>query len=210
MQYSGNKSPIRIAQQMAERKHGDLELERRISLLRKQEGVTEGTIEEYKKNEVIRKAIKGVQKNAATYQVARQSPKKLYGGVKSRVGGNMKTLRKTNARSAMQLKVASREREQKPEDGPVFDPVPRQRSPVRNNYTIPVKKQKTQVKKGLVGESFSGATKSASKLESAKTWHPQPASSTLPFKSKMGRKQMDAIIDGIKSRYTKEKIAKMT
>ena len=44
---------------------------------------------------VISLAMQGVRKSAAINQVARTSPKKLYEGVRSKVGGNMKSIRKS-------------------------------------------------------------------------------------------------------------------
>lgn len=101
MQYSGNKSPTRIAQQIAEQKQNDLALERRVSLLRKTTGVKDEDIAEYEKSEIIRKAIRDVKKNAAVKEVTRLSPKRLYSGVKSKVGGNMRSIRKSQNRVGM-------------------------------------------------------------------------------------------------------------
>ena len=47
MQYSGNKSPTRMAQQIAEERQNDLALERRIALLRKTTGVKDEDVAEY-------------------------------------------------------------------------------------------------------------------------------------------------------------------
>jgi hypothetical protein len=44
---------------------------------------------------VISLAMQGVRKSAAVNEVARLSPKKIYSGVKSKVGGNMKSIRKS-------------------------------------------------------------------------------------------------------------------
>ena len=76
----------------------ELTLEKRISLLRKTTGVQEDDVEEYKKTEVLRNAMQGVRNNAMVNEVARVSPKKLYGQVKSRVAGNMRSIKKAKNR----------------------------------------------------------------------------------------------------------------
>ena len=56
-------------------------------------------MDEYRRTEVIRTAIEGVRKNAAVNQVTRLSPKKIYSGVKSKVAGNVKSIKKTQKRT---------------------------------------------------------------------------------------------------------------
>ena len=75
--------------------------DRRLSLLKKSSGMNEDYIEEYKKGEVIRNAIAGVRKTAAVNEAARLSPKKLYGGVRSKIAGNVKSIKKTQKRTQL-------------------------------------------------------------------------------------------------------------
>ncbi len=73
----------------------DLPLDRRLSLLKKSDGVTEEHVEEYKKHEVIRSALAGVKRTADIHAATRASPQKLYSAVKSKVAANVKTINKT-------------------------------------------------------------------------------------------------------------------
>lgn len=56
-------------------------------------------MEEYRQTEVIRSAIAGVRKTAAVHQVARLNPKALYSGVKSKIAGNVKSIKKSQNRA---------------------------------------------------------------------------------------------------------------
>ena len=89
--------------------------EQRLNLLRRSTGIREEDVEEYKKTEVLRSAIQGVRKTAAVHQVARQSPKKLYSGVKSKVGGNIKSIKKTQKRAVVTSALARMREEQQEE-----------------------------------------------------------------------------------------------
>ena len=51
-------------------------------------------LEEYRKTEIIRKAVADVKKRAAREEYIRKSPEKVYAHVKSRIAGNMKSQKK--------------------------------------------------------------------------------------------------------------------
>ena len=69
-------------------------LERRLSLMRKNTGVTGDDLEEYKKAEIIRKSVNDVKLRAAADAERRKSPIKTYQNVKSKIAGNMKSQKK--------------------------------------------------------------------------------------------------------------------
>ena len=56
--------------------------------------MTAEDISEYQKTEIIRKSIADVKKRAAAAEFIRKSPEKVYSHVKSRIAGNMKSLKK--------------------------------------------------------------------------------------------------------------------
>ena len=66
----------------------------REALLRQNSKVTDNDIAEYKKTEIIRKAVSDVKKRAAAAEFIRKSPEKVYANVKSRIAGNMKAQKK--------------------------------------------------------------------------------------------------------------------
>ena len=83
-------------------------LERRLSLMNKTEGTTREDIEEYKRTELIRRSVNDVKIRAAADKERRESPRKTYGGVKSKIAGNMKSQKKsknTEALIAQQVKI---------------------------------------------------------------------------------------------------------
>ena len=45
--------------------------------------------------DTLHMALAGIRDNAAAHQAARKSPEKVYKGVKSKVAGNMKSIRKS-------------------------------------------------------------------------------------------------------------------
>lgn len=55
-------------------------------------------------------ALKGIRENAAAHNVARKSPQKIYSGVKSKVAGNMKSIRKSQVRDTIK-KASSAQKE---------------------------------------------------------------------------------------------------
>ena len=56
--------------------------------------MTDEDLEEYKKTEIIRKAVADVKKRAKEAEIVRTSPDKVYANVKSRIAGNMKSQKK--------------------------------------------------------------------------------------------------------------------
>jgi hypothetical protein len=62
--------------------------------------------EETQNNNVLSHALAGIRDNAAAHQAARKSPGKVYGGVKSKIAGNMKSIRKSQVRETVK-KVSS-------------------------------------------------------------------------------------------------------
>ena len=66
-------------------------LERRLSLMKKQNSTTDTDLEEYKRTEIIRKSVNDVKLRAAAEAERRKSPRKTYANVKSKVAGNMKS-----------------------------------------------------------------------------------------------------------------------
>ena len=69
-------------------------LERRLSMMNKTEGTSRSDLEEYKRTELIRKSVADVKIRAAAEEERRKSPMKTYGGVKSKIAGNMKSQKK--------------------------------------------------------------------------------------------------------------------
>ena len=49
--------------------------------------------------DVLNQALMGIRANAEAHRVARLSPKKIYGGVKSKVAGNIKSIKKSQTKS---------------------------------------------------------------------------------------------------------------
>ena len=93
-----SKSPNKMARDLADQLSKQLSAEQRLSLLRRSTGIKQEDVDEYQKTEVIRSAIAGVRKNAAAHQVTRLSPKKMYAGVKSKIAGNVRSIKKTQKR----------------------------------------------------------------------------------------------------------------
>ena len=89
---SAHKKAQNLANQKDEPR---MSLDDRLNLLRQSTGVKEYEVKEYQDGEVIRNAIQGVRKSAAVNQASRTSPNKIYSAVKSRIAGNMKSIKKT-------------------------------------------------------------------------------------------------------------------
>lgn len=49
-------------------------------------------------NDVVGMALQGVRANADAHNAARKSPKKIYSGVKSKVAGNIKSIKKAQVK----------------------------------------------------------------------------------------------------------------
>ena len=62
---------------------------------------------------VISLAMQGVRKSAAANQVARTSPQKIYKEVRSKVGGNMKSIRKSQGRSVVTSAIKKNREQEK-------------------------------------------------------------------------------------------------
>jgi len=71
-------------------------------------GVTQQELETYSKNEVIKRCIGDVRERADHQKEVRMSPRKFYGGVKSKVAGNMNTI--NNSRKTKRLGEPSPDR----------------------------------------------------------------------------------------------------
>ena len=114
------KSAQKIAKELAaERELEEMDLNSRLTLLKQTTGVREDDVAEYERNEILRRAISGVKKNAAVYEAARLSPKKIYSGVKSKVAGNIRSINKSKQRTAAQAYAKRRQEEEQQEyDGP--------------------------------------------------------------------------------------------
>jgi len=76
----------------------DLALERRLSLLKKTDGVKQDYIQKYKETDVIRQAVRGVQFTADVHEATRANPRKVYSGAKSKVAGNIRSVNRANTR----------------------------------------------------------------------------------------------------------------
>jgi len=66
-------------------------LEQRLALMKNNEGTTGADIEEYEKTELLRRSVADVRVRAAADAERRKSPLKTWGGVKSKIAGNMKS-----------------------------------------------------------------------------------------------------------------------
>lgn len=62
--------------------------------------------------DIVQNSLYGVQDNARVQQMARNSPKKVYSGVKSKVAGNMRSIKKSQTRT-----LVKRAQEQYPGGG---------------------------------------------------------------------------------------------
>ena len=122
----------------------------------------------------------GVKNNAANIEVTRKSPKKLYSGVKSKVGGNIKSINKSQTKPLS--KTASKMTVSQFMAGDV--------SPIQKNMSA-----------STYGSSQKGRPGSAVLKKSA---------SKSGYKSKLATNQMDAIVKTIRDRLTQEKLAKMS
>jgi hypothetical protein len=54
------------------------------------------------KPNILNLALAGVRANAEAHNIARKSPEKIYSGVKSKVAGNIKSIKKAQTRSQVQ------------------------------------------------------------------------------------------------------------
>jgi hypothetical protein len=90
---AGGKSPTKgdVAKAAMEQ---SIPLERRLSMMSKTKGTTEGDLEEYKRTEILRKSVADVKLRAAADAERRKSPIKTYSGVKSKIAGNMRSQKK--------------------------------------------------------------------------------------------------------------------
>ena len=95
-----SRSPKKIAKDLARQKSNPT-FDERMALLRRSTGIKEEHVQEYQKTEIIRNAIQGVRSHAAVNEVARTSPKKLYSGVRSKVAGNVKSIKKSQKREQL-------------------------------------------------------------------------------------------------------------
>lgn len=161
-----------------------------ISPWQKAKMMAEGSMERNNEENanVITLAMQGVRKTAAINQVTRTSPKKMYGGVKSKVGGNMKSIRKSQGRTIVSSALkASKEQEH---DGPYMDI-----SPAKQTSASSYSKTPSIVKRTMSAKATSSASISASK--------PQ-------YKSKLAANQMESIVNNIRSRLSQDNITKMS
>jgi len=93
----GNKSPAReeLAKAILE---NQLSLDDRVKLMK---GASAEDIEEYKRTEIIRRSVNDVKTRAAVEAERRRSPIKTYSNVKSKVAGNMKSLKKAKKMNSL-------------------------------------------------------------------------------------------------------------
>lgn len=71
-------------------------LQRRMSMLKKTDGVQDYDLRKYEQTEILRQSMKEVRSKANVTEAARHSPKKVYSGVKSKIAGNMRSITRTN------------------------------------------------------------------------------------------------------------------
>ena len=69
-------------------------LDERVNLMRQDSKLDQRDLEEYKKTEILRKSVNDVKARAQATAERRQSPRKTYSGVKSKIAGNMKSQKK--------------------------------------------------------------------------------------------------------------------
>ena len=104
------KSPRKPAQRRASpTKQEMLDAERqkevpfnqRMALMRTVTNVQDEDLEQYAQTELIRKSVQDVKMRAKIDKERRQSPRKTYSGVKSKVAGNMKSQKKAKKMSSL-------------------------------------------------------------------------------------------------------------
>jgi len=188
-----SRSPQKLAQEFAKGLQQQMSAEQRLNLLRRSTGIREEDVEDYRKTEVLRSAIDGVRKTAAVHQVTRTSPKKIYSGVKSKVSGNIKSIKKSQKRAHMATTIAKMKDEQKEEAQNPYVPN------VRQAFSSPQRKIPS-----VVPQSSSSTEIRSIDLPSA------TAKTTASYKSQMAKDQMEAIIAGIKAKYSQQHIAEMS
>ena len=62
-----------------------------MQLMRQNSKVDDNDLDEYARTELLRKSVNDVKARAAANEARRQSPRKTYSGVKSKIAGNMKS-----------------------------------------------------------------------------------------------------------------------
>ena len=173
-------------------------LDQRLTLLRETSGVKESYVEEYKKGEGLRYAINSVKKNAAAYDVARHSPKKMYGNVKSKVGGNIKTIKKTLSKSIVSsAKMVRNDKIISEQNGPTYSQARASPGTVTTA---------SSAKKSVMRQTLTSAKKRTPLTQTSKSMNKVTSGQ---FKSQLAEGQMESIISQIRSRLGKDVITAM-
>ena len=73
----------------------------RLKLLKQTTGIRDSDVQDYERTEILRKTIQDIRTTATQYQVVRTSPKKLYSNVKSKVAGNIKSIKKSQSKQLL-------------------------------------------------------------------------------------------------------------
>jgi hypothetical protein len=66
-----------------------------------QRGIESSSPAKQDMGDVVNLALQGVRANADAHNAARKSPKKIYSGVRSKVAGNIKSIKKAQTRSTI-------------------------------------------------------------------------------------------------------------
>ena len=106
---SGARSPTK--QSLMETKmNAEMTLDQRMELMRQDSKVQDGDLDDYRKTELLRKSVNDVKVRAAIEKEKRESPRKTYSNVKSKIAGNMKSQKKAKKMGAhMQEEAEVRE-----------------------------------------------------------------------------------------------------
>ena len=78
-----------------------------MDLMRQNSKVDDNDVEEYRKTELVRKSVNDVKLRAAVEKERRESPRKTYANVKSKIAGNMKSQKKAKKMNALVQDQAS-------------------------------------------------------------------------------------------------------
>ena len=84
-----------------------MSLNDRMDLMRQNSKVDDNDVEEYRKTELVRKSVNDVKLRAAVEKERRESPRKTYANVKSKIAGNMKSQKKAKKMNALVQDQAS-------------------------------------------------------------------------------------------------------
>lgn len=164
-------------------------------------GLRKSELVNISQTEILRKSIADVKRKSNIQNVVRQSPRRVYSGVKSKVAGNLKTEAKVNMRKSL-----AKYGEEDLDSRPVTYKAVKSRTSIGNAYTSPSpKKRLSAAKSSTMIEKNTTATAAGSVASPQK---PVTSASTASFASQSVNKGL--IMDSIKQKYKIEDIATMS